>query len=1044
MGDRTPLQVIDRRYVINTILGQGGMGIVYHATDRLFNKDIALKQVLTEASDSDFSSSYGIEDYRLSLAREFKLSASLRHPNIVEVLEYGFDLDNIPYYTMEVLDQPLSILEYALLHPIAVRLELIVQLLNAIFYLHRRGIVHRDLKPANVLIENGQVKVLDFGLSVMQDHSKTSEEESDIAAGTLAYIAPEMLMGETPSVTSDLYAIGIMGYEMIAGKHPFDLSNPTLLINQILTEYPDINQLDVSLEIANIFMRLIHKDPTLRYASAQDVIEELEGQIHSTHSLNRLAIRESFLQAAKLVGRENELHQLDEALEKTINQNSSIWLIAGESGVGKSRLLEELRTRALVKGMQVMRGLADRVGSRPYELWLPILRWIAILLDDLTDDDIEFLSRFITDLDTLIEIDFPRNLSKDYKPEVIRSYILDLIRRLSQHLKRPILIILEDLHWAGEESLQILYELPAIINSIPSIMVLASFRDDERVSLIEALPDVPLLKLQRLNTDKIAELSRAMLGEVGSREHVVRLLERETEGNVYFLIEVVRALAEEVGQLDQIGRVTLPERVFSGGIESVINRRLQQIDPVGRELLQIASVMGRILNITLLQAIEPNVDMNRWLTDCLDAAVLEVSDGSWSFAHDKLRLGVLQQLTEDELRLVHIRIASSMEQLYGSSTTHINLLAEHWGHAGNTEREAHYVIIAGTEELRIGLYESAIKRFRRALDIIDDSDSRYVELELNIAQAHLGRGEYDIAREIYEEILNNLSTNNQVISAYTRMMLGDICVAQENLLQAKTHYQDSLLLYQEISNKSGVVEVLNRLGNVAYELNDEDAANEYFQQSLTLSRDSGDQWTMTGALQYDSTVSLIDTSEFEQVRDFLEQSLREQEQESNHAGIANVLVNLGAAAEASGKYDAAEEYFNRSLAIRQNLKGNDDLAEVYNHLAKLKLIQADSESSLKFAKLSLEFAIKSDADDIVYDPLFTIGSVCIQQGKLTDGLKLFTFLAYASDISEKLQDRAERHILELEVKLSDSEFESAWVAGKSLTLEQLVALLQEK
>lgn len=1040
MEDHTPLQVIDRRYVINTILGQGGMGVVYHAKDRLFNKDIALKQVLTEADDSDFSSSYGIEDYRMLLAREFKLSASLRHPNIVDVLEYGFDLDNIPYYTMELLDKPQNILEYALLQPISVRLELIIQLLNAISYLHRRGIVHRDLKPANVLMENGQVKVLDFGLSIMQDHTITGDND-DLAAGTLAYIAPEILMGSSPKVTTDLYAIGIMGYEMIAGEHPFDVSNPGLLVNQIITEDPDVNQLDVSIEIANIFSRLLLKDPTLRQASAQDVIDELEREIHSTQSVNRLAIRESFLQAAKLVGRENELHQLGGALEEAINQQSSTWLIAGESGVGKSRLVEELRTRALVKGVQVMRGLADRVGSRPYELWLPILRWIAILLDDLTDDDIEFLSRFITDLDTLVEIDFPRKLSKEYKPDDIQDYIINLLRRLAEHLQRPILILLEDLHWAGDESLQVLYKMTDTIDTIPSIMVLASFRDDERVSLIEAMPSVPLLKLNRLNTDKIAELSEAMLGDVGSLDHVVRMLERETEGNVYFLIEVVRALAEEVGQLDQIGRVTLPERIFSGGIETVINRRLMQIDPAGRELLQIASVMGRILNITLLEAIEPNIGMNRWLTDCLDSAVLEVNEGHWSFAHDKLRIGVLHQLSDDELALIHTRIASSMEQLYGTDTTYINLLAEHWGQAGNEEKEAHYVLLAGGEELRIGLYESAIKRFKRVLDIIGDTDPRYIDIELNIAQAHLGRGEYDSARDIYEDVLEKLPDNDQAILAYTKMMLGDICIAQENLAQAQTLYQEALRLYQETSSKSGVVEVLNRLGNVAYELNDEDAAHNYYQQSLDISRDSGNQWTMTSALQYETTSTFIDTSEFEQVRDDLEQTLRERERESNHAGIAEVLVKLGSASQASGKYDIAEDYFNRSLAIQRTLHDDSALTEVYTLLANLKLVQLETVSALEFAKQALAVAVKSDKNDLVYQVLSTIGAIYIEQEKISDGLKLFTFLAYASDISEKLQDSAERHILELEVKLSDSEFEHAWVAGKSLTLQELTASL---
>ena len=93
MAENSTPQIIDRRYVIKQILGQGGMGVVYHATDRLFSKDVALKQVLTDAEAMEFSSSYSEDDYRLSLAREFKLSASLRHPNVVDVLEYGFDVE---------------------------------------------------------------------------------------------------------------------------------------------------------------------------------------------------------------------------------------------------------------------------------------------------------------------------------------------------------------------------------------------------------------------------------------------------------------------------------------------------------------------------------------------------------------------------------------------------------------------------------------------------------------------------------------------------------------------------------------------------------------------------------------------------------------------------------------------------------------------------------------------------------------------------------------------------------------------------------------
>jgi len=1040
MVTRPPQQVIDRRYVINDVLGQGGMGVVYNATDRLFNKPVALKQVLATAEVKSLSTSYGLDDYRLSLAREFKLSASLRHPNIVDVLEYGFDTDDIPYYTMEVLNEPLSILDYALQQPLSDRFELLIQLLNALAYLHRRGIVHRDLKPANVLIENGHVKVLDFGLSVMNDRVATDSED-DVTAGTLAYIAPEVLMGQKTSVTSDLYAVGIMAYEMLTGEHPFDLTNPGLLVNQVLTEMPDISKLDVSDGVAHILLRLVQKEPDMRYLSAEAIIEALQSELKiNTLAVNQVALRESFLQAAKLVGRETELQRLDKGLDEAVNQQGSLWLVAGESGVGKSRLLDELRTLALVKGMLVMRGLGDSVGSRPFELWLPILRWIVILLDDLSDDDIEFLSRFITDIDTLVDIDFPRNLSKEYKPEEIRHNILELLRRVVTTSQRPILIMLEDLHWAGDESVQLLYDLAEEIDALPSLMVLASFRDDEKGSLIEDLPDVPLLKLNRLKKSNIAELSRAMLGEAGSQEHVIRLLERETEGNVFFLIEVVRALAEEVGQLDQIGRTTLPERVFAGGIQTVIERRLNQIAPLGRELLQIASAMGRILNLTLLQALEPDVNLEQWLTECLDAAVLEVNEGRWSFAHDKLRLGVLHNMSDDKLRAVHGRIAKVMEQLYGSGTTHINLLADHWGRAGNTEREAHYLMLAGDEELQIGLYASAIRKFKRVLEILDKSSPQYIDIEMNIAQAHLGLGDYESAQAIYEKLLDIVQDDDDVLTAHILLMLGDVFVAEEALQRAKTSYENALQLYQKINSKLGLVETLNRLGNVAYEEGDEETANKYFQQSINISRDMGSTRILAGALNYETTSSAIDTSEFEQVREFLEQSLMEHEQDSNHAGIADVLMNLGVAALATSNLNEADEYFNRSLAIRKNMDNPEKLAEIYNHLARLRLQQSQLESAYLYTIQAMENAKTAGDDSHLYTAISTIASVRLEQENHSEALKLFTFLAYA-DVDEALQDRAERYIMQLEVKIDPADLETAWTEGKSLTLETLVASL---
>lgn len=1042
MLNSASLQQIDRRYILRNVLGQGGMGVVYHATDRLLGRDVALKRVLSDPEALGLSTSYGISDFRLSLAREFKLSASLRHPNIVEVLDYGFDMEDMPYYTMEMLDQPVNILEYSLSRPIHRRFELLIQLLNALTYLHRRGIVHRDLKPANVLVENGQVKVLDFGLSVSRDRGLNDSDEGDFTAGTLAYIAPEVLMGEKPDIPSDLYAVGLMGYEMISGQHPFDVFNVGKLVNQILTEFPNFELLDIPQPATNVFVRLLQKDPDLRYLNAQQVIEQLEQATNLQHQHDTIAIRESFLQAAKLVGREVELKQLGDALKQSTDGMSSIWLVSGESGVGKSRLLEELRTLALVNGSVVLRGYADRVGSRPYESWLPILRWIAILMDNLSAEDAGFLAPFVPDLTTLLDMELPAQESTEVKPAEIREKIIDLVRRLQVRLARPLLLMLEDTHWIGSESLDVLKELADAISTIPSVMVVVSYRDDENFDLAKSFPNVPLLQLRRLNKEKIAELSVAMLGDAGDQEHVIRLLERETEGNVFFLIEVVRALAEEVGQLDQIGRATLPERVFSGGIQTVIDRRLNQIDPAGKDLLKIASVMGRVLNTKLLETIEPNISLSHWLTDCLNAAVLEVNEGRWSFAHDKLRQGVLRNITKDELRTIHTRIATFMERLYGSDPTYVNSLVEHWHEAGNVEKEAQYLLIAGEQDLRIGLYEVAIQLFNRALVIIGANDPRHVDTQIKVAQANLGLGNYEIARQLYETTLKaSQSKGDKVVSAQVMLMLGDVAGAQDDLNKATDYYQKSLDMFQEINDKSGVIESLNRLGNVHYDLGKEDEANTYFQKSLSLSRSSGDQWSMAGAIQYDSSSTMLDTAEFERSLELSLVTLKAHKTEGNLIGIGDTLFDIGRSCHGSLRYDEAEGYFKQSIAIKQEINDITGLSRVNRELARLKYDQETYYAALMYCKIALSYATKSGQKDVLFPALMTAGLILLAQEKFTESLQLLTFLAYVPDAPETLQDEAERQIMELEIQLSAEDFETSWSRGKSLTSDEAVALV---
>jgi eukaryotic-like serine/threonine-protein kinase len=182
--------IINHHYVLGDKLGERSFGAVYRAKDRLIGDTVALKHVTTPTTQLLFSSRGEDAQVNLALAQEFRTLASLRHPHIISVLDYGFDHNRQPYFTMELLENPQTILEAGSGKSVETQVGLLVELLQALTYLHRRGVLHRDLKPSNVLVtEQGKPRVPDFGLP-------TTAEQAKGTVGTLTYMAPEVLRNQ--------------------------------------------------------------------------------------------------------------------------------------------------------------------------------------------------------------------------------------------------------------------------------------------------------------------------------------------------------------------------------------------------------------------------------------------------------------------------------------------------------------------------------------------------------------------------------------------------------------------------------------------------------------------------------------------------------------------------------------------------------------------------------------------------------------------------------------------------------------------------------
>jgi tetratricopeptide (TPR) repeat protein len=1034
--------LVGKRYELLDMLGQGGMGTVYRAYDRLTGQTVALKRVVALAEEMAEHSTAGDLDYRLALAQEFKTLASLRHPYIIEVLDYGFDDEQQPYFTMELLDSPDNLVLAGFDQPLEKQIEYLAQMLLALAYLHRRGVLHRDLKPENVLVVNGKIKVLDFGLAVTRDRSHV-DEDSNVTVGTLAYIAPESIRGNPATERSDLYSVGMIAYELFAGVHPYEQRDVVSLVNHVLHTTPDTDSLGIDGKLAAVLRKMLEKDPKKRFADANEALIAIDKSTDFDIELETAATRESFLQAARFIGRDNELDQLLGALRQAKAGKGSAWLIAGESGVGKTRLVDELRTRAMVDGAFVIRGQSVSEGRSPYQMWRPILRWMG-LLSELSSIEAGIVKLIVPDVVTLPESDV--NAAAGLEPELAQDHLLKMLESVIRNQSRPLLMIMEDLHWSSSESMTMLSRLTDIVSDLPLLLV-ASYRDDERPYLPPSIAKLPTLRLERLSKKGIIELSEAMLGEAGKQPQVVDLLERETEGNVFFLIEVVRALAEEAGNLEQIGHMTLPEHVFAGGVQVIVQRRLDRIPEEYHNLLRVAAVIGRQIDLDLLRKIEPEADINMWLTACVNAAALETVDGEWRFAHDKLRDGVLEWLSADERKALHRQAAEAIEQVHGEKEQAAHL-AYHWGIVGDIRKEDYYVSLAGEQALRSGAYREAATFFDRALSLVSPvtvdemiSQMRRVFLQHRKAEAHLGFGGYDAAYQLYRSSLVICEQmGDRVGTVRTFYALGEVRYATGDYERSRQYFQDSLRIYREMEDKSGIAKTLNSLGNIAYDMGDDDIAKRLYQQSLSIAREIGDQWGMAGSISTSEMEAISkDHAKHRQTREELLVALDAHTRQDNKARMAEINYQLADSALETKKYQDARERFVQALALYRELGDVSATIRTLIRLGNAELALDERNTAKEYLREALDTAIQISETTQTLRALVGLARLRMATEQKIQAMEFLAFVMNYPDAANEVEDEAEKLVFELEAELDQAVIEGAWERGKAYTLEKLVS-----
>jgi tetratricopeptide (TPR) repeat protein len=975
---------ITNRYRIISKLGQGGMGAVWRVYDRLEKSEVALKQVLIPDKQLDFASKAGTDDtdkLRLSLAQEFSTLATLRHPHILSVLDFGFDDKGHPFYTMDLLEGGTDCKTYGINLARRQRIVLMGQMLQALHYLHRRGILHRDLKPDNVFVtRDEQVKVMDFGLA---KRDKTQTTQSDTIRGTIAYMAPEQFQGESASVASDLFAIGVMVYEIMVGQHPFEAKTIGERIMKIMTHTPDFSAIPD--DFVPWLETILAKDPSKRFPTAYDAMIAFYDAVGVERPAEDQTIRESFLQASEFVGRDAELKQLTAALENLDTQNT-FFLIGGESGVGKSRLLGEFRVRALVNGANVLRGQGVEGGGLPFQLWRNIVRRMLLVVE-VTDLQARILKDIVPDVSDLLGRDLPAApeiTGKAYQDRMVLN-IVDLFRNLPQ----PVVLLLEDVQWTVE-SLEVLQQMLKISEQLPRLMIVVSYRDDEAADLPEKLTSMTHIKLERLDADAVSELSSAMLGDAGTNAEVVKLLYSQSEGNLFFLVETVRALAEASGDLQRIGRGELPRGVFTGGMQAITRRRLAKVDAEYAQIQTLAAIIGRELDLKLLNHRFNPDKVQAWLTAAINAAVLDVQDNTWRFAHDKLRKAIIANIPDETLPQIHRTAAETIKAVYPDDAGYNEPLLSHWQHVGDLDKIYQYLLPVVEHMISIqGAYTIAEAHLHQMLQRLPQSNGRRVALWNWLASSAEKQGNYETSRS-YAEQARDLATmlDDQQGIVASLLTLADLENAQGNNIRATELLQQSLARSQQLGDQQAIARSLNTLGAVADEQGEYARATDLYQQSLALSQQLGDQQAIANSLNHLGIIAQ-QKGEYARATDLYQQSLALSQQLGDQRGIARSLNNLGFVAHEQGEYARTIDLYQQSLARFQQLGDQSSIAFVLLNLGLIAKAQGDYVRATDLYQQSLKLSQQLGFQLGIALVLINLGFIARAQGDYVRATDLY-------------------------------------------------------
>ena len=934
------------------------MGEVYRVLDLEQSHECALKILNTMVDQKAVHRRFH---------REFQVLNRFQHPRLVRTHTWGFAEDR-PYFTMEYL--PGKTLEKIIAdHAHSGRFrashffDLIQQLAEGLAYIHAQGAVHRDLKPSNIMVleteEGIETTILDMGLAKLRHLHSASITQTGTAIGTAEYMSPEQGKGLWVDHRSDLYSLGIILYEMLTGAPPFSGQNPISVIMKHIRELPPpMGETHIAIpeQTQQIVLKLLAKELVDRFQSAEEVLRALPSGFvlpdDEQRDVHRKVMRPQF------VGRESEMKTLRAMLQDVQAGEQRVVLISGESGVGKSRLVEELLGDALIHDFLCLKGASQEEGGQIYGALIDAFQGKVDLVAELPDP---------------VEPD---------KFSVMERW-LQLLKRLRQ--KQPIVLCLEDIQWLDELTLEFLQYVLRDPEPCPFLLCLTC-----QWSNLEPLPaeienfihsnafsKATRIQLKNLPREEVGYLAASMLGERSIPPDALQPLFRETGGQPLFVVEAVRTLVQaDVVRQNVSGDWQwgeFPETLLSDDISEILHRRIATLPAMQQRVMEYACVFPSDFSFDLLAAVWRGDELE--LLDVLDDLIAEgllapcgEAEDRYRFSQELCRRTIYDRLQDVRRRLLHREIGNALENLENVEEL-TEELADHFAAAEEQNKAVKYMRRAGKKALEKHAYRQARMRFEAVRDWTTndafESPADTIVFLCDYANVLCCCSQHNSALKLLDEAKTLLPADRKDLKARILWNEGGIHGVLQHGEVAEEYVLEVLQLYQELDDLDGEIQALGGLAYLCDVSGRHEEAIAYMRREIKKRRVLEDSQKDAFIQEREGQVALVEFR-FGTAEEHLKEAVITSQQFGLEHHRIEALNSLSRVYFYLGDFHRAESVCDEVIGEWQKRGFVYWEAMNFLYLGELALERGDFSEALEYAETSAEQFLETPRRDYVY------------------------------------------------------------------------------